>query len=108
MATLIPPTQGTGYFPSAGAAPAFTACDPTNGNYFNPSGYDLLIVKGVGTFTIQGEADIEGRSTDDAIITVAAGERYMKLFDSTVGYIGAQGIQITGSAATVLFAVVRL
>jgi hypothetical protein len=109
MATAIAITQGTGNYPTAANIHAltFTAGDTVNGNFFNPSGYDLLVIKGVGTATIEGTPDLEARSLNE-VHTSAAGEYRFKLFDTTIGWIGSQGIKITSSAATLSYAVVRL
>lgn len=83
------------------------AGDNVNGNNFIPSGRDLLVVSGTGTFTIKSVPDSLGRSGDVGPYTLGANPAHF-FIDDMQGLKQADGmIWIDCSAATVKFAVIQ-
>jgi hypothetical protein len=85
----------------------FVAADNAQGNYFVPSGHDLLLVKGTGTFTVRSTPDSLGRSGDVGPYALGAGVSHF-FVDSLEGLKQADGsVWLDASASTVTFCLVQ-
>lgn len=90
----------------------FTACDNVNGNSFIATGQEVLLVQNTsgssGTFTVTSVADALGRTeTSLTAYSVAAAGFASIHMKYTSGWISGSVINLTCSAATMKFAVLR-
>ena len=110
------PTQLTNFAPAylltpAGVAQglldkAFQASDPTNGNFYQSSGKDMLLVWNTDTiahnFTIQSAPDQFGRYAN-ITYSVAANSFEAVIISSQAIYTQPNGQVVLGSASALLF-----
>lgn len=106
-ATLLNGQKWLGSYPTGGLLLANVAGDNTNGNVFRPTGNDLLIATGVGTLTINGVPDTQGRD-GSLTVTLSSGDVAVWAADSVMGFAGPNGVDITVSANTLKLSVVNL
>lgn len=112
--TVVTKTQAPGPYPATAVAVVEVATNATDGNYFTMTGDDLLLVKnttvGSLTFTVSSVPNQAGRTRDITTETIAAGVvKVLGPFRNKVGWAtSGNALEFTGSAAGVVFSVIKL
>lgn len=114
-ATALTKTNAPGSYPTAGVTVTMNAADASNGNYFQMTGQELLVVQNshgatAYTWTLTSVANARGRTKDITAESLAAGVwKVVGPFTAKEGWMQqGGGCLVSGENAAILFGVIVL